>query len=177
MGPYPGVASPTCVDPKNSSTCCQGQKPSVILRGGPQGNGGFPPSVRTQNRAAARSIYAAIAGWSRAPHERTTVLGRSTCCPSGTSPSGAAAFVRATASHSQNLWRCGFSLADPRTSRNRIPADILRGEQLPEGRVRRSGDGQAQPGHCRRPRTVSLPPFPPCAVCVFWGLSVTLSRR
>ncbi len=47
MGPYPGVASPTCVDPKNSSTCCQGQKPSVILRGGPQGNGGFPPSVRT----------------------------------------------------------------------------------------------------------------------------------
>ena len=104
MGPYPGVVSPTCVDPKNSSTCCQGQKPSVILRGGPQGNGGFPPSVRTQTwkpRSIYLYSYAAIAGWSRAPHERTTVLGRSTCCPSGTSPSGAAAFVRATASHSQ----------------------------------------------------------------------------
>ena len=45
MGPYPGVPSPTCVDPKNSSSCCQGQKPSVILRGGPTAPGGFPPSV------------------------------------------------------------------------------------------------------------------------------------
>ena len=175
MGPYPGVVSPTCVDPKNSSTCCQGQKPSVILRGGPQGNGGFPPSVRTQTwkpRSIYLYSYAAIAGWSRAPHERTTVLGRSTCCPSGTSPSGAAAFVRATASHSQNLWHCGFSLADPRASRNRIPADILRGEQLPEGRVRRSGDGQAQPGPGRRPRAVSLR-----ACWIAWlCLSVALSH-
>jgi hypothetical protein len=45
IGPYPNAPSATCPDPKNHSTCCQGQKPSVILRGGPTAPGGFPPSV------------------------------------------------------------------------------------------------------------------------------------
>ena len=44
IGPYPGVPSATCPDPKNHSTCCQGQKPSVILRGAPT-IGWAPPSV------------------------------------------------------------------------------------------------------------------------------------
>ena len=45
IGPGRGVKSPTCPNPANGLTCCQGQKPSVIMRGGPANGGDFPPAV------------------------------------------------------------------------------------------------------------------------------------
>jgi hypothetical protein len=45
IGPGRGQKGPTCLNPLDSLTCCQGQKPSVILRGGPANGGDFPPMV------------------------------------------------------------------------------------------------------------------------------------